>query len=73
MWKRAQECRTVPGRCVNCRACRIIDEGPNKGRCIYGGPFIGYQRYDGNRHLLGGVHVAERKRAAREFGAALKV
>lgn len=30
------------GSCACCNTCWIVDEGPQKGRCLYGGPFSGY-------------------------------
>lgn len=35
--------RTIWGRCAVCDRCQIYVNGPEMGRCIYGGTFNGYQ------------------------------
>ncbi len=47
MGKHDVEWKTVPGKCPCCNQCKIYSEGPMKGKCIYNGPFNGYQGDDG--------------------------
>ena len=34
----------VPGTCSCCRKCWKYITGPAKGKCIYGGPFEGFEK-----------------------------
>lgn len=43
--------------CKNCVRCHLVIEGPYAGRCVYGGPFAGYRRYDVATGTLGPIFV----------------
>ena len=42
--RKRREPRTmvVENHCPCCHRCHVYVEGPQQGRCIYGGPFKGY-------------------------------
>lgn len=38
---------TEPCKCPVCDMCRAYTAGPSKGRCVYGGPYLGYMKITG--------------------------
>lgn len=38
----------IRGKCSACKQCWIRLSSPNKGKCVYGGPFEGYTKVNDN-------------------------
>lgn len=36
----------IRGKCSCCKQCWVYLGGPMKGKCIYGGPYQGYEKID---------------------------
>lgn len=42
--RKDEEETLAPHKCGVCDRCWLIIRGPRAGRCIYGGPYAGYER-----------------------------
>lgn len=62
--KQPKEWKKIRGKCAVCASCWIIDEGPAKGMCIYGGPYSGYQNIIEVKNAS--IHVAIPRQESQE-------